>query len=233
MTTERVYEYEGTQLLHQAADLMTNYNGSIVAMVRRYARGARDILDFGAGIGTFAEAMRAAGTEPLCVEPDVQQRAELVRLGFRTVAGVADVADESLDYIYSSNVLEHIEDDVQALTDLRRKLRPGGRLFLYIPAFQSLFSSLDEAVGHFRRYDRVLLRDRLQRSGFIVEELYYADFLGYFVTRLFKLIGNDTGKINPFTLKAFDRFVFPVGRALERLMRVPVGKNIVGVGRNP
>ena len=233
VTTEQAYEYEATHWLELGADVLPNYNGSIIAMVRRYAAGAADVMDFGAGIGTLSAAMRAAGLEPLCLEPDVRQRAELVRRGFKTVAALADIPDHSLDYIYSSNVLEHIEDDVQALTDLRRKLRPGGRLFLYIPAFQSLYSSLDEFVGHFRRYDKVMLNQKLLQSGYGVEQLYYADVLGYFVTRLYKLIGNNTNKINPFTLRLFDRIVFPVGTMIERVVKVPVGKNIVGVARNP
>jgi hypothetical protein len=91
---------------------------------------------------------------------------------------------------------------------------------------------MDRAVGHFRRYDRKMLGDKLQAAGFAVEDLYYADVLGYFVTRLFQSIGNDTGKINAFTLSTYDRAIFPVGQIIERIARMPVGKNIVGLARN-
>ena len=92
---------------------------------------------------------------------------------------------------------------------------------------------MDRAVGHHRRYDRAMLGQKLRDAGFVVEELYYADVLGYFVTRLFMAIGNDTDKINPFTLTVYDRVIFPIGQVIEKLMRVPVGKNVVGVARNP
>jgi SAM-dependent methyltransferase len=226
------YRFEGADFLELGAGLMPNYNASIAEMVRRYSAGARDVLDFGAGIGTLSAVVRALGLDPVCLEPDARQRRELERQGFRTVASLTDLEDASLDYIYSSNVLEHIENDVETLVGLRRLLRPGGLLFLYVPAFQSLYSAMDRAVGHVRRYDRTMLDQRLRAAGFTVEHVHYADVLGYFVTRIFMLVGNDTEKINPFTMKAYDRFIFPAGRVIEKLIRVPVGKNVVGVARN-
>jgi SAM-dependent methyltransferase len=229
MTTEG-YRYEGNEYL-PLGESLANYNASIARMVRRFADDARDVMDFGAGIGTLSIKVRSLGLDPLCLEPDDRQRAELVRLGFRTAGRPGDVPDDSLDYIYSSNVLEHIEDDVRALRTLRAKLRPGGRLFLYVPAFQSLFSSLDEAVGHHRRYTAASLGARLREAGFEVEDTYYADFFGYFATLLFKRLGNTMSNANPFTYQVYDRAIFPVGRLIERLVRVPIGKNVVAVAR--
>jgi SAM-dependent methyltransferase len=231
MNTGDAYEYEGAQIL-QLGNVMPNYNRSIAVMACRYGAGAHNVLDFGAGIGTLSETVRDLGLSPLCLEPDANQRTELHRRGFQTVATLDQIGDGTLDYIYSSNVLEHIADDVAVLKTLRRKLRSGGSLFLYIPAFQSLYSSMDKAVGHHRRYDRKMLRAKLTAAGFQVDDLYYADVLGYFVTLLFKAVGNDNGKINPFTLGFFDRVVFPLGQLIEKCVRVPVGKNVVGVARN-
>jgi SAM-dependent methyltransferase len=225
------YEFAGAEIL-QLANVLPNYNRSIAVMACRHGAGARDVLDFGAGIGTLSEAVRELGLTPLCLEPDARQRVELERRGFRTIEALSDVADASLDFIYSSNVLEHIEDDVAVLIELRRKLRPGGRLFLYVPAFQSLYSEMDRAVGHHRRYERSSLRRKLGDAGFVVEDLYYADVLGYFVTRLFKVIGGGTGQINPLTLGIYDRLIFPAGQLIEKAVRVPVGKNVVAVARN-
>jgi SAM-dependent methyltransferase len=231
MSTEE-FSYDDAGFLELGAGLLPNYNRSIAEMVCRYGAGASRSLDFGAGLGTLTVDVRAGGLDPICFEPDARQRAELVRRGFRTVDSLDDIPEGSLDYIYSSNVLEHIEDDVAALAQLRSKLRPGGRLFLYIPAFQSLFSSMDRAVGHHRRYERAMLAEKLRSAGFRVEDTYYADVLGYFVTRIFQAAGDDTGKINPFTMRVYDTLIFPVGRVIERLTRVPVGKNVVAVAKN-
>jgi SAM-dependent methyltransferase len=232
MSQSEGYKFEGAEILQLGAGVMPNYNRSIAEMVRRYGAGARDVLDFGAGIGTLSETVRELGIAPLCLEPDARQRAELDRRGFRTVASLAEIGDGSLDYIYSSNVLEHIQDDVETLIELRRALRAGGRLFLYVPAFQSLYSAMDRAVGHVRRYERATLDEKLRAAGFTVESLYYADVLGFFVTRLFMAVGNDTDKINPLTMNVYDRFIFPIGRLIERLGRMPVGKNVVAIARN-
>lgn len=232
MTESGEYRFEGAEILQLGAGMMPNYDRSIAGMVRRYAKDAHDILDFGAGIGTLSEAVRRVGLMPLCLEPDAQQRAELERRGFPTVASLDEVPEGSLDYIYSSNVLEHIENDVETLSALRQKLRGGGRVFLYVPAFQSLYSAMDRAVGHVRRYDRAMLSEKLRAAGYVVEDTYYADVLGYFVTRLFMALGNNTDKINTFTLRTYDRFIFPAGHLIERLVRCPVGKNVVAIARN-
>jgi hypothetical protein len=226
------YEYVGAELL-QLGDTLSNYNEAIAKFAWMYGRDAKHILDFGAGIGTLSEKVRARGMHPVCLEPDAIQRAELQRRGFSVVSSLDEIADESQNFIYSSNVLEHIEDDAATLAVLRNKLQPKGALMLYLPAFQSLYSTMDAAVGHYRRYDRAMLQEKLSAAGLAVEQLYYVDFLGYFVTRLFRTLGNDPTKINRTTLGFYDRYVFPVSRAIETVLRTPVGKNVLAVARRP
>ena len=71
----------------------------------------------------------------------------------------ADVAalgadDRKFDSVVLVNVLEHIDDDVGALADLRELLEPGGRLCVFVPAFDGLYSDFDRRIGHRRRYRR-------------------------------------------------------------------------------
>lgn len=226
------YEYVGAEFL-QLGDTLTNYNEAIAKLAWKYGRGATTVLDFGAGIGTLSEKVRARGLQPVCLEPDAIQRAELTRRGFAVVSNLDEVADASQDFIYSSNVLEHIEDDVATLIVLRNKLQPGGAMMLYLPAFASLFSAMDAEVGHYRRYDRKMLAEKLSAAGLAVERVFYVDFLGYFVTRLFRALGNDPTNINKTTLGIYDRYVFPVSRAIETVLPIPVGKNVLAVARRP
>ena len=65
-----------------------------------------------------------------------------------------DSINKSYDLIFTSNVLEHIEDDVTILHDLFLHTNDGGQLVVYVPAFQFLYSRLDEKAGHFRRYSK-------------------------------------------------------------------------------
>jgi SAM-dependent methyltransferase len=128
-------------------------------------------------------------------------------------------------------VLEHIEDDNAALRDLRRVLAPGGRLLLYVPAFNVIYTINDQVVGHHRRYTIRALRARLQRAEFLIEKMWYADFLGFFVTLLFKLLSNRMESFNPRSARIYDRYIFPLSRMIERAVPVPLGKNVYAVAR--
>jgi SAM-dependent methyltransferase len=91
----------------------------------------------------------------------------LARLGRgRIVNGTAADLGESFDLVCAFEVLEHIEDDVGALTEWRERIRPRGWLALSVPAWQSRWGALDEQAGHFRRYERAQMLSVLSESGF-------------------------------------------------------------------
>jgi SAM-dependent methyltransferase len=224
-------EYSGTGVLRLVEAKLHNYNASIVDEIVAAGPGHGRILDFGAGIGTLARGMRARGFNVDCVEPDAAQRAEVEAAGFRCYTGIADVPASTYDYIYSSNVLEHIDDDVAALRALHRTLKPAGTLLLYVPAFGILFTINDKVLGHHRRYTGKMLRERLTRAGFTVQSARYSDFLGFFVTLCFKLVSNKMDSFNTRTVGLYDGVIFPISRTIERFVRLPVGKNLYALAR--
>ena len=73
-------QYSGVDLL-QALESAHNYNDYLIGLVRQ-AANSRDLIDFGAGIGTFSKRLREAGYHVVCIEPDASQRAEVARPGF-------------------------------------------------------------------------------------------------------------------------------------------------------
>jgi len=103
------------------------------------------------------------------------------RTGLRVTSGyLADVDPAaSFDLIAAFDVLEHIADEAAVLTQIRERLRAGGRLILTVPAHQSLWSSFDVASGHERRYTLRTLSRALRASGFEIE------YLSYFMSLLF------------------------------------------------
>ena len=218
--------YSGTDNLEIMAEAV-NYNRFLLELVRAGARPRDRILDFGAGIGTFARALTADGFDVLCVEQDDAQAATIREAGMAVFGSLDEVPGSSIDYLYSLNVLEHIADDLGALRECHARLKPGGRLLIYVPAFPMLFSSMDRKVGHCRRYTRGGLLAKVREAGFVSPTARYADCAGFLATLLYKLGGSDTGSIDRRGLVLYDRLVFPLSRAGDRILGRIVGKNVV------
>jgi SAM-dependent methyltransferase len=211
-----------------------NYNRYLLNLVRAHAPPGGRMIDFGAGGGTFALPMAAAGFDVTAVEPDNLLRGRLQDRKLKVAADVSNLADQSFAYVYTLNVLEHIEDDVGALRQLQAKLILGGRMLIYVPALPILYTSMDAKVGHVRRYTRATLLTSVRAAGFDVERVKYVDSIGFVATLLFKMTNNQDGNVNRTALKAYDRFVFPISRAVDLLARRWFGKNLLLIARkNP
>lgn len=208
-----------------------NYNRYLQTLVEHHGVGARRVVDFGAGSGTFAIPCAAAGFDLTAVEPDDQLRALIVAAGIPAVADIDALPNDAFEYAYTLNVLEHIEGDADALRALSAKLTPGGRLFVYVPAFPVLFTSMDAKVRHIRRYTRQSLGDALDAAGFEVRTIRYVDSLGFAATLLFKAIDDGTGNVNRRLLRLYDRLAFPVSCALDTLTHRWFGKNLLALAQ--
>lgn len=210
------------------------YTTFLLNEIIRASNGANGGLDFGAGIGTFALPLRRKGFHITCVEQDKHLLDKLRAAGFQAYPSLDQIPDQSCEYVYSLNVLEHIPDDVLVLREIYRKLVPGGRFFIYVPAFNLLYSSMDRKVGHLRRYHRQGLLKKLKMAGFRSEKAVYADSLGFFVTLFYKWFGSRFGDINALALKTFDSVLFPISRFLDNIgINRFFGKNLMVVARRP
>ena len=74
-------------------------------------------------------------------------------------------ADASVDVVTAFDVIEHCADDVEALREVRRVLRPGGRLFMSVPAYQWAWTDFDVHNGHYRRYTRARAVAAVEAAG--------------------------------------------------------------------
>ncbi len=232
METEYKFTYTGHEnlLVMQHA---RNYNGFLGQLIRRHAEGARTIVDFGAGVGALAQTVRPWAHKLVCVEPDAVQTDMLKAAGYEVVDSISALPEGGVDYVYTVNVMEHIQDDRAILSEIFKALRPGGRLLVYVPALQWLHSSMDAAVGHVRRYHMKDLIQKVTDAGFVVERREYVDCLGVPASLAYKWAGSSSGRINVGALSAYDRFVFPVSRALDTLFGRVGGKNLLVVCERP
>jgi SAM-dependent methyltransferase len=222
------FEYTGTSNLEVMQEAV-KYNLFLASLVlNRTKQVPRKMLDIGAGIGVIAEQMRKVGHSVTCMEPDAQQAKILIAKGFEVYTSLEEIPDETFDWVYAFNVLEHIEDDEQALVEWSAKLKTGAesRLLIYVPAFKILFSSMDHQVGHFRRYRRKDLTAKVRQAGLIpVNKARYADCLGFLVTLVYKFT-DKSGSINRKSLIFYDRYCFPLSKIGDLFFRKLFGKNV-------
>jgi SAM-dependent methyltransferase len=133
------------------------------------------ILEAGCGWGTNLEALEAAGYQITGLDVSRQMLDCLDRDGRRLIeADLTQRLPEGLptfDCVLALDVIEHIDDDCQALQQLGRLLNPAGRLIVSVPALPELFSEFDEVQGHHRRYTAESLRGSVERAGLLVEDI--------------------------------------------------------------
>jgi cyclopropane fatty-acyl-phospholipid synthase-like methyltransferase len=231
------FKYVGSEL-----DLfanVTNWKSYWSSQVRPFL--GRDILEVGAGLGSnmeFLDPDRPGHT--VCLEPDPALTAQLgarlnQQISPRTREAVcgtlSSLRDRKFDTIVYIDVLEHIEADQDELSTAATMLNPGGRIVVLSPAHQSLYTPFDAAIGHFRRYDRSMLR-AISPKGLRLEALRYLDSVGMFASsanRLFLQQSMPTAS----QLRFWDGAMVPVSTVIDRLMFYSIGKSILAVWQRP
>ncbi len=236
MQSEENPIYTGELILTEINSYLVKYSNHILDLIisSGFTSSLGPVLDFGAGQGTLAQIFRDQhGLSPTCVELDPRLRSILEKSQFVTKSSIVDL-NQKFGLIYSSNVLEHIQNDDEVLADLISKLIPGGYLAIYVPAFPMLFSNLDRNVGHFRRYTKLDLTTKVEGAGFEIVRVEYSDSLGFLATLLLKTLNfsfaTNAGSVN--LMKIYDRYLVPVSIFLDNfgLKRI-IGKNLFLVAR--
>ncbi len=214
----------------------TNYADWIVEMAQPYL-GA-EILEVGAGHGTLTDRLAnhgkvtATDLSERCVAT-LRQRYDGVS-HVEVLHGDADaaVAGRSFDSAVLVNVLEHIPDDRAALRALCRGLRPGGTIFLFVPAFEELYGEFDRLIGHYRRYRREQLAELVREAGFEVVQSRYVNCVGAIAWWLMvRCLGRFPNSAR--SIQLYDRLVTPVVRRIESRWAPPLGQSVLCVGRRP
>lgn len=146
--------------------------------------------------------------------------------------------EAAFDLVLATDVIEHVEDDTQALREIGRVLAAEGRALVSVPAFRSLWGLQDEVSQHKRRYRKAELRDRLRAAGLEPERLYYFNYLLFapiwLARRLIRAASIDLqseNEVNSRPLNALLGWVFALDVATAPLIRPPFGVSILAVVR--
>jgi SAM-dependent methyltransferase len=226
-------EYPGKEL--EAMSFAVNYHNWIVGELTPFL-GSRAV-EVGAGRGDLSTVLLRTRLKHLYAfepSPNMYPALSAVTEGQSRITAINDYFEPdpalgAIDSVLYINVLEHIEDDHAELARACKALRPGGRLLLFVPALRWLFSEADRSVGHFRRYHKKELVKLVEGAGFEVEKARYFDFAGIIPWYLnFVLLKNS---FSAGSVSLYDRVVVPPMRLVEKVLRPPIGKNVLLVAR--
>jgi len=211
-----------------------NYNRWLTDRLQRWV-GQR-VLEIGAGLGSMSEFILdrervvLSDTDPYYIARLRERFAGRpnVRITQLRLPGAdGSVAAERLDTVICLNVLEHVPEDVASLAAMRALLQAAGRLVLLVPSLPSLYGTLDEALGHVRRYTPAELRRKFPDAGFRLLHLEYFNLAGvpgwWLTGRVLKRRLIPAGSLN-----LYDALV-PLFR-LERFLPWRVGQSLIAIG---
>jgi len=225
---KQVDKYSGDHVLDIMSKYAPNRNSYVEKLIRKnlgldQLTERKTLMEFGAGRGEFINRFdHDPMIETIAVELDPDYVKNL-SLRHKTFADFNDAPQ--VDFIYLIDVLEHLEDDEDFLKKFYGKLKPGGKLFIYVPARMELLSQFDKEIGHYRRYVYRDLRDKIKGAGFKLRRIRYHEIMGYFAQLVNKLVIGKT-KLDPLSLKVYDNFLVPASNFLERFIPVPIGKSL-------
>ena len=167
---------------------LKNYNSWIYENIKEAI--GNDVLDVGSGMGTLIDFAVAKGRKITGAEIDKKFLA-YSRKKYAKTPGIRIVKADSLelekyfkkgsfDTVTILNTLEHIKDDFKAIRIIYNLLSTEGKLAVFVPAFQGIYGKLDENAGHYRRYNKAMLRKVLEGNNFEIKKMYYMNFVGFF-----------------------------------------------------
>jgi glycosyltransferase involved in cell wall biosynthesis/phospholipid N-methyltransferase len=230
-----IYKERGAEIL-DTLSRAKNFNGWMADTVSPYLGTV--VLELGAGLGNLTRVLASKRRHYIATDIDSEHLSRLhARLHHRpnietAVCDLTKSADfepwlGKVDSVVCLNVLEHIEDDMAGLRNIYKCLKPGGRAVILVPQGSAVYGTLDEVLGHFRRYSKSELEGKMKSAGYRVErvlEFNRITYPGWYVNgRVLK-----RRHFSRFQVDLFDRLVW-IWRRIDPFIPCPP-TSVIGVG---
>jgi SAM-dependent methyltransferase len=199
------------------------------------------ILDVGCGTGANLLMLSQYGdAEGVDISEDAlafcrERGLEKVKLG---AGEELPYDDGTFDLVTALDVVEHMDDDLAGLREMRRVLRPGGRVLLFVPTFMFLWGVQDDVSNHRRRYRLPELQRVLEQAGFEIERMTYANITFFLPILLMRKLMRLTGikaesenNINVSALNGVLGSLLGAESVVLRHMNIPFGVSGLCVAR--
>lgn len=219
--------------------LAIKYNNWILSSISPFI--GKSILEIGAGIGTYTENLAERGTVYAtdfavnCVDTlrdRFKNRSNIVidNLDITVPSDKSTWDSRKIDTVICLNVIEHIEDDTNALRNMASLTTRGAHIIVMVPAFQFAFGTIDRLDGHYRRYSRALLKARFIAAGIKPVRIRYFNSVGllawYYTNKIVKNSETSIAKV-----KIYDNYFVPSLNMIESILPPPFGQSLIAIGR--
>jgi SAM-dependent methyltransferase len=213
-----------------------NWKRYYSAFFRKHLKG--DVCEVGAGLGETTRFL-CDGTQNswLCIEPDRGLSAEIeakkltgeLPSVIEVLTGTLENLEDTrkFDAVIYIDVIEHIRDDKAELERAVARIRPGGHLVILVPAHNFLFSPFDKAIGHFRRYNKQMLRAAIP-YGLRERKLIYLDSMGLFASLANKLFLKQRYP-GLRQIRFWDNVIVRTSLIADRILFYRAGKSVLGI----
>lgn len=217
--------------------MMKNNNRWTFAKIKPFL--GRKVLELGSGIGTFSKYLIEKGREVTLTEIN-KEYSDYLKKRFISNPWIKilniDICDMDValgsnkyDTIVGINILEHINDDIGIIKKIKQVITPSGKFLLVVPAHKKLFGEFDRKLGHFRRYSKKDLEEKLKAEDFIIERMEYMNFLGaigWFIE--YKLLKRK--RMPQITIWFADKII-PIINLIEKFIKFPFGLSLFVVAK--
>ena len=198
----------------------------------------KNILDFGAGSGVNLDMLKKHGLVDIHEQNKYARAVIKKERKIKNLYSTLKIKKNFYDLILLADVIEHVKQPKKLLKDLKKFLKKDGHILITVPAYQFLFSKKDKVLGHYRRYNKELLKTEL--SGFKVENIsYFNTFLCIpiiIMTMLNKFLKRDYIKqveTTPnFILNKLCYIIFASEKYFIKYFNLPFGISIYVLAKN-
>lgn len=225
---------------------LKNYRKYQYDLIRNYV--GKNILEVGSGDRSFTsylekenkyEIERIISIEPSKTLFDLYknnyQFLEFVKFECIDLFDLRSKDVGEFDTVVFIHVLEHIERDKAALENTYNLLKKGGLVLIEVPALPWLYSIHDKMLGHFRRYNKKMLKSIIDTEKYEILKIWYQDPIGvigsiyFFKIRKIRL-KSDKGKNLVFNQGGiYDKYIIPFEKRLEKLLTFPFGLSLTAI----
>lgn len=209
-----------------------NYNKWVYSQYKDYV--GNSVIDIGCGYGTFVDFIK--DKKRIILVEVSRGTINRLRNKYKNNKNISIINHdmsksplnlaEKVDSVICLNVLEHIKDDRATIGNIRRSLKTRGKLILYVPAKKFLYGSLDDNLGHYRRYEKRELEKMLVGNKFRIVKSRFMNSLGLFSWYLYSRVLK-SAKVKEERILLYDKLFIPLLSKLENIINPPFGQSLL------